>query len=413
MKSRTLCALTLLFISTIAFSQLKVISNGNVGIGSGATNPVSDLSVGGDNGTSLGTLSVYGKTGNAQRTLRITQPINSAASETNYGIVSQIAYGEGGYKLYAIYANAYRGATAYDDARTYGVLGLGGNGLQGRNYGVFGSLQGTRNGAAIFGSLDQDEPLTAIDDQYAGYFMGDVKITGDLNGNPVCVDSDINLKKDIAPIEDDVLTRLAQLQTIKFKKKHPSEYLELSDSTDMERVSREMQSDNYTRERLGLIAQELQTTFPEVVKEGSDGYLRVRYTELIPVLIQAINQQQQQIEYLKSQIESPAVAKASQGLTTSSVDSYVEYSGTATLQQNIPNPFNENTIVTYSIPIIESHAMINIYDLQGGQVKSYRIQQIGEGEIHIPASELNPGMYIYNLIVDGQEVSSRRMVLTD
>jgi len=174
-----------------------------------------------------------------------------------------------------------------------------------------------------------------------------------------------------------------------------------------------MQSEKHLRERIGLIAQELQTTFPEVVKEGNNGYLSVRYTELIPVLVQAINQQRQQIEYLKSQIESPAVAKESQGLTTSSIDSNIEYSGTATLQQNVPNPFNENTIVKYSIPIIESQAMVNIYDLQGSQVKSYEISNAGDGELLVPASELKPGLYIYNLIVDGVEVSSKRMVLTD
>ena len=413
MKSRTICALTLLFITTFAFSQLKVISNGKVGIGSGATSPTCTLAVGGDNGSSYGTLSIYGETGTLKRAVRVTQPVNSSASEINYGIVSQFTYGEGGYKLYSVWGNAYRGTTPYE-ARTYGVYGIGGNGKDGYNYGVFGSIQGERNGAAIFGSIDQTEPWPAIDDQYAGYFLGDVKIEdGDLDVDGTTYTSDINLKKDIIPVEEDVLTKLAQLQTISYKLKHPSEYQELGDSTNMERISKDMQSDNYTRRRFGLIAQELQTTFPEVVKKGSDGYLRVRYTELIPVLVQAINQQQQQIDNLKSQVENPAIAKGSQGLMSLLPESNSLFSGGATIQQNIPNPFIENTIIKYSIPGIESYAQINVYDLSGSQIKSYRIPQTGNGEIMIPGSELNPGLYIYNLIVDGVEIDSKRMILIE
>lgn len=410
MKSRNLFTVIFLFSAAITFGQLKVVSSGNVGIGT--STPASVLAIGTDGYTGY-SLSILGFTGgNYYRAIQASQPLSTNGTYTSYGITGTVASGSGGFKLMGVYGSTYRGTPA-TGARTYGVYGLGGNGIDGYNFGVFGSLSGSRNGAAIFGSLSMIEPSSAIDGQYAGYFLGDVKVTGDLDVDGTCTGSDINLKKDIAPIEDDVLLKLAQLQAIKYKLKHPSELGELSDTTDMALISKEMQSEKYKRERYGLVAQELQTTFPQVVKEGNNGYLSVRYTELIPVLVKAINYQQQQIEYLKSQIESPAVEKASQGLTTSSFDSYVEYSGTATLQQNIPNPFNENTLVKYSIPFIESQAMINIYDLQGGQVKTYRIQQIGEGEIQIPASELNPGMYMYNLIVDGQEVSSRRMVLTD
>jgi hypothetical protein len=57
--------------------------------------------------------------------------------------------------------------------------------------------------------------------------------------------------------------------------------------------------------------------------------------------------------------------------------------------------------------------MINIYDLQGRQIRSFQIHDPGDGEIIIPASDLNPGIFIYNLIVDGREIDNKRMVLTD
>ncbi|MFP4342060.1 MAG: tail fiber domain-containing protein [Cyclobacteriaceae bacterium] len=50
----------------------------------------------------------------------------------------------------------------------------------------------------------------------------------------------------------------------------------------------------------GLIAQELAQVYPHLVQERSDGYLGVNYLELIPLLIKAIQEQQQQIESLRS-----------------------------------------------------------------------------------------------------------------
>ena len=55
---------------------------------------------------------------------------------------------------------------------------------------------------------------------------------------------------------------------------------------------------------LGLIAQEVEAVFPEIVSESSiDEMKGVKYTELIPVLIKAIQEQQTQIEELKSRVE--------------------------------------------------------------------------------------------------------------
>jgi hypothetical protein len=57
--------------------------------------------------------------------------------------------------------------------------------------------------------------------------------------------------------------------------------------------------------------------------------------------------------------------------------------------------------------------MLNIYDLQGKQICSYPIYQQGEGTIEIPGSSLVPGIYIYNLIVDGEVFGTKQMILTD
>jgi len=52
----------------------------------------------------------------------------------------------------------------------------------------------------------------------------------------------------------------------------------------------------------GVIAQEVETVMPEAVREGQDGEKAVAYTKIIPVLIQAIKEQQREIEVLKAKV---------------------------------------------------------------------------------------------------------------
>ncbi|ALL07404.1 hypothetical protein AQ505_19065 [Pedobacter sp. PACM 27299] len=54
--------------------------------------------------------------------------------------------------------------------------------------------------------------------------------------------------------------------------------------------------------KIGVIAQELQKVYPEMVTEGKDGFLKVDYTQLTGILIQAIKEQQKEIEDLKTQM---------------------------------------------------------------------------------------------------------------
>ena len=62
---------------------------------------------------------------------------------------------------------------------------------------------------------------------------------------------------------------------------------------------------NEAIEKIGLLAQEVQKAFPELVKQSSDkdGTLSVNYQGMIPVLINAIKEQQKQIDELKELIK--------------------------------------------------------------------------------------------------------------
>ena len=50
---------------------------------------------------------------------------------------------------------------------------------------------------------------------------------------------------------------------------------------------------------IGVIAQEVEKVFPEIVAENSEGYKAVRYERLVPVLIEAVKELSREIERLK------------------------------------------------------------------------------------------------------------------
>lgn len=49
----------------------------------------------------------------------------------------------------------------------------------------------------------------------------------------------------------------------------------------------------------GVIAQEVQTEFPELVKEDEQGYLRVDYQGFIPVLLESIKTLKTRVDLLE------------------------------------------------------------------------------------------------------------------
>ena len=56
--------------------------------------------------------------------------------------------------------------------------------------------------------------------------------------------------------------------------------------------------------RTGFIAQEVEKVFPQLVNTNEKGVKTVSYTNMIPVLLQAVKEQQQQIDELKKTVEA-------------------------------------------------------------------------------------------------------------
>lgn len=159
----------------------------------------------------------------------------------------------------------------------------------------------------------------------------------------------------------------------------------------------------------GFIAQDVQKVYPGLVEKDSEtGLLKIKPLELIPILVKAIQSQQQEIDVLKTEIATLSSSSA-KAKSNNAINSITE---TPILYQNTPNPFSQSTQILYSLPESVSTASIYIYDMNGTQLKCYPISKRQEGSIIIQGSELNAGMYLYTLIADGKVIDTKRMILT-
>jgi hypothetical protein len=80
------------------------------------------------------------------------------------------------------------------------------------------------------------------------------------------------------------------------------------------------------------------------------------------------------------------------------------------LNQNVPNPFAESTIITYTLPSTVQKAQIHFYDGTGKLINTVEISERGNGQLNVFANDLSTGVYTYSLIADGKIVSTKRMV---
>jgi len=157
--------------------------------------------------------------------------------------------------------------------------------------------------------------------------------------------------------------------------------------------------------------------YPELVRESGDGMLAVDYVGLIPVIIEAIKEQDSIITALRLELESirPVLLSSTIEKQNSPITSLESDASTtnAALYQNAPNPFNTSTVIRYYLPSNVQQATIYLFNMEGTLLQTMTSLNRGQGSITIRASELKPGMYIYSLVTDGKEIDSKRMILTE
>lgn len=109
------------------------------------------------------------------------------------------------------------------------------------------------------------------------------------------VPSDVKFKSNITSINDPLST-LGRLNPVRYDFHHPSDTI-LNEE-------RELYIKQRGKDNFGFIAQELQVVLPTLVVQSEDNYLGINYIGLIPILVSAIQEQNNKIEILQKEIET-------------------------------------------------------------------------------------------------------------
>lgn len=339
--------------------------------------------------------------------------ISSNNNGTGHGIYGYTA----GHFILA--PNGISGVYGYNASFGYGVGGYGTEGV-----GVYGY---SYNYSGIWGS-NRDTT------QYAGFFQGDVFSTGNYTT------SDRKLKKDIAEMTGgmEIISQLKP-KTYEFRQDGNYKLMNLP-----------------AGKQYGLIAQDMEEVLPGLVKktefdpnmvknvgkpevaaklsgetnkqandkadkagnlpvrakvEEKINFKAVNYTELIPIIIKGMQEQQALIEVQNAKIAALTELVEKLSPVTKLAVNNVKLS-TATLEQNVPNPpVNNMTRIGYNIPKGVVKAELIISDNFGKKVKQVTLNNSGKGLLNVDTSGLAAGTYSYTMVVDGKVGETKKMLV--
>ena len=245
--------------------------------------------------------------------------------------------------------------------------------------------------------------------KYAGFFDGDVLVTGNLTAF-----SDRKLKKNVKSLNS-ALLNLNQLQAKSYEfKTGEFEKMNLPEG-----------------EQFGFIAQELEEVFPQLVRVEAapsfdpndtknvkiDHFKSVNYIGLIPIMVEAINEQTAIIEekdnkintletQLTQLLERVENIEATLRIESSDVEHTIP-----SLKQNQPNPTNGTTTIGFVVPVQSKSAMIKIYTMAGQEIQSLPLNQRGANSIEISLNTFQAGTYLYSLVIDGNTLETKKMIV--
>lgn len=197
--------------------------------------------------------------------------------------------------VYALYGHANATASSY--TLNYPIVGV--YGYTSKNWGstLFNAgivgIAHHAGGIGVYGSTNETLPTTLTAGvKYAGYFTGDFYLNGTLRATNVTILSDSCRVGNIHSFANrQEINRIALLQPVTYTLKPDSSWIGDENAEEL-----------LERTHYGLIAQDVEKVFPELVYNRSDG-LSVNYVELIPLLIQAIQELSAEVESLKAQIK--------------------------------------------------------------------------------------------------------------
>lgn len=260
---------------------------------------------------------------------------------------------------------------------------------------------------------------------YAGYFNGKVRVTDGIYATVLSPSASPSPSGQsgttlLSDRGESVTDKLSQVQAVQFLRYDPTKETKTAktnlDDLDIDNMSQEEldslaetideEPEPYLSPiQYGLAADQLKAVYPELVYEDANGNVSINYVEMIPLLVQSINELKSELAELKGTSSKKAKSQPT------AIEETVSDIDMVRMDQNKPNPFSESTVITLNIPDKAQTASIFIYDMSGKQVQNIAVSERGETNITVYASDLSAGMYIYTLIVDGKIVVTRRMIV--
>ena len=244
---------------------------------------------------------------------------------------------------------------------------------------------------------------------YAGFFRGKACVTDGLYATLLtpaasAAPSEQSGTAALSDRGENVSDKLSQVQAVQFLRQGLKPTEEEEDQEKEEGIKAESQ---LSPVQYGLDAEQLKAVYPELVYEDANGNVSINYVEMVPLLVQSINELKAELAELKG--TSARKAKAE----TTGIENNGSDVDMVRMDQNKPNPFSESTVIALNIPTETHSASIFIYDMSGKQVQSLPVAERGETNITVYASDLSAGMYIYTLVVDGKVCVTRRMIVSE
>lgn len=271
--------------------------------------------------------------------------------------------------------------------RAIGIDALAVNGSI-SNIGVKGTTPGT---SAFEVGIYGQTPVGT--NRFAGYFDGTVFTTGSY------LPSDSKLKSNVKQ-ETKVIELIKMLNPVTYT------------------YNKIVEMNLPTENQHGFISQEFATVFPELTKDitkpvfddkgniiAEYTFKAINYNGLISVLTAGFKELNEEIVSLKQELadyKATDAVRKSLTLHAAASDYFME--------QNIPNPFSDQTTIRFQLPKGSNQAAIIVLDLNGKLIKEYVINQ-NSGEIKITATEIGKGLFLYSLISNGKEVITKKMVI--
>jgi hypothetical protein len=195
--------------------------------------------------------------------------------------------------------------------------------------------------------------------------------------------SDMRWKENIQPCTS-LLSKIKKVHSYNYN--FTEEYFKNFDSIQRKQIQ---------KTECGFLAQELQEIFPNLVRDIDSNMLGINYIGMIPILTAAINEMQKGTETRDSVIdalmqkveslENALIVCCNSGGNKKSIQSFELTDPTAVDElkvfQNVPNPFNETTIITCYIPGNIQKVELCVYDMQGSLLKCFLILERGAASV--------------------------------